>query len=68
MKYPSDDSNDKRPLAAYIAIAFVVVFCLFVLITGLEWKCLISVGALFVFSTLEKLAMMGEGRGSSEVP
>lgn len=34
MKYHSDDSNDKRPLAAYIAIALVVVFCLIVLITG----------------------------------
>ena len=38
------------------------------MVSYIEWRCLISVGALFVFSTLEKLAMMGEGRGSTEVP
>ena len=38
------------------------------MVSSIEWKCLISVGALFVLSTLEKLAIMGEGRGSSEGP
>lgn len=34
MKFHSDGEKDNRPWAAYIAIALVVVFCLFVLIIG----------------------------------